>query len=683
MAIDINAIRARLGALENANKRKSNIKYFRPEVGEYNLRIVPWLDTPDDDPFKNLKLHYLVKPRLVSPASFGKPDLIIKLAQEIRADRSDPDGWKKARKLEPAEAWYAAVLDRAKESEGLMLWSFNLYTWKRLVSFFLEEETESWLDAKAGFDLKLKITPGKKMYNGKPVNETTIDLARKATPLSKDPALMKKYLDAMVQFSADFTADNQPATDSELQNALNTYLNEQEAASGIAPATDKTDSDTSSRGPSKSASNTSSAVDALDSAVDDLLNLLAPPADNVGMAASRKKEATALSVNDAVDGGIDAAATADFVKQINREMGDRVAFNLAEGDAPTNIKRWLPTGSILLDYMISNRPGGGLPEGRIIELSGMPSTGKSHIAYEIAKNVQKMGGLVVYIDTENATQIEKLHEMGLDVRNRFIYCDTHCTEEVFEIIEKTITKAKQVIAKKNVPFLVIWDSVASSSPKAELEGNYDKDTIGLQARVISKCMRKITGVLGENNVTLLCLNQLRTKIGEMFGDPMSSPGGNAIPFHSSVRLRLGSGQPVKNKKGEVVGIKVIVTLKKNKVAYPHRKCEFEIHFGRGISEAEQIFDVLREWCGESRGAQIGDAFVAVSGDGAWKELTVTTADGEVLVENKFYKHEFHQVMNDPKYSAYVSKLIEAALVIKPDLSTPQNNGSSSDSESEC
>jgi len=396
--------------------------------------------------------------------------------------------------------------------------------------------------------------------------------------------------------------------------------------------------------------------------------------------AAKKKEFIPV-LNEAVD-GIDAASTAEFVKQINREMGDRVAFNLAEGEAPTIIKRWIPTGSTLIDYMIANRKGGGLPEGRIIELSGMPSTGKSHIAYEIAKNVQKMGGLVVYIDTENATQIDKLHEMGLDVRNRFIYCDTHCTEEVFELIEKTITKAKQVIGKKNVPFLVIWDSVASTSPKAELEGNYDKDTIGLQARVISKCMRKITGVLGENNVTLLCLNQLRTKIGEMFGDPMSSPGGNAIPFHSSVRLRLSSGQPVKNKKGEIIGSKVIVTLKKNKVAYPHRKCEFEIHFGRGIYESEALFDVLREWCIEHTGAKIGDAYVSVSGDGAWKELIVATKDGEVLVEKKFYKHEFSEVMSDPKYLPYVSVLIDAALVIKPDLGTQTNNGSPSEGESD-
>lgn len=144
--------------------------------------------------------------------------------------------------------------------------------------------------------------------------------------------------------------------------------------------------------------------------------------------------------------------------------------------------------------------------------------GKSHISYQIARTTQQMGGLVVYIDTENATPVEKLAAMGLDVSKRFVYCDTHCTEEVFSIIENTIIKAKAVVGK-DIPILVIWDSVAATSPKAELDGEYDKDTIGLQARVLSKGMRKITGVIGQNNVTLILLNQNRQKIGIMFGDP--------------------------------------------------------------------------------------------------------------------------------------------------------------------
>jgi len=203
--------------------------------------------------------------------------------------------------------------------------------------------------------------------------------------------------------------------------------------------------------------------------------------------------------------------TSDLINSLNKDLGHRVAYNLGSDLSPTHVKRWISTGSKQLDYAISNRKDGGLPEGRIIEIFGPPSIGKSHVASQIAKSTQRMGGIAVYIDTENATNPENLQALGVDIKRRFVYVDTHCTEEVFDIAEKTILKAKAM--QKDVPVTIIWDSVAASSPKAELEGNYDKDTIGLQARVLSKGMRKITGVIGDQNVLLVCLNQIRTKIG--------------------------------------------------------------------------------------------------------------------------------------------------------------------------
>ena len=354
-----------------------------------------------------------------------------------------------------------------------------------------------------------------------------------------------------------------------------------------------------------------------------------------------------------------------LIRDINKEFGTRVAYNLSEMDAPTVVKRWIDTGSIQINYAIRNATGGGYPEGRIIEISGAPSIGKSHLAYHAAAVTQKMGGLVVYIDTENATPVAKLANMGIDVRKRFVYCDSHCTEEVFSIIESTVLKAKQIV-DKNVPILVIWDSVAATSPKAELDGEYEDNTIGLQARVISKGMRKLTGVIGHNNVTLLALNQLRTAIGITHGDPDISPGGKSIPYHASIRIKLTSGTQVKDKAGNVIGIHVICTIKKNKVAPPFKKCEFDIIFGKGIVEHEYIFDEVRAYCKEN-GAVSRDGYkINILGEGAWKELLVMDEkSGEEIVNKKFYKSDFGDIMNDEKYKKYIMLAIDTALIINP------------------
>lgn len=349
--------------------------------------------------------------------------------------------------------------------------------------------------------------------------------------------------------------------------------------------------------------------------------------------------------------------TADLIKALNKEQGQRVAYNLSTDESPTSVDRWISTGAKMLDYICSNRRDGGLPEGRIVEIYGPPSIGKSHIATQIARTTQQMGGIVVYIDTENATSIENLEMLGINIKNRFVYVDTHCTEEVFTIAESTILKSKGM--NKDVPVTIVWDSVAASSPKQELLGDYDKDTIGLQARVISKAMRKITGVIGQTNTLFIILNQTRTKIGIMFGDPTTTPGGKAIPFHASTRIMLGAGQQIKNKNDEVIGIHVSAKTVKNKVAPPFRKCNFEIHFGVGIKEHEQMFDLLRKHGPEV----IGKNEIEVSGAGAWKELSVTNVDtGEVFIQKKFYKADFDKIIDDPKYGPYVEDLLEKAMV---------------------
>ena len=334
--------------------------------------------------------------------------------------------------------------------------------------------------------------------------------------------------------------------------------------------------------------------------------------------------------------------TSDLISALNKEHGSRVAYNLSQDESPTHVNRWVSTGSKLLDYICANRRNGGLPEGRIVEIFGPPSIGKSHIATQIARTTQRMGGIIVYIDTENATSVDNLRMLGVDVSKRFVYVDTHCTEEVLSIAEATIVKARAM--EKDVPITIIWDSVAASSPKAELLGDYDKESIGLQARAISKGMRKITGVIGHTNTLFVILNQIRTKIGVMYGDPNTTPGGKAIPFHASTRIKLGAGQQIKDGE-DVIGIHVSAKTIKNKVAPPFRK----------------IFDVLRKDGPETVNGNI----IQVSGTGSWKTFSVANADtGDIIIEKKFHKSGFDEILSDTEYSGYIDDLLEVVMVKK-------------------
>jgi recombination protein RecA len=248
-----------------------------------------------------------------------------------------------------------------------------------------------------------------------------------------------------------------------------------------------------------------------------LFKIMAPPKKIKVPVDSTAEETNASSAgNDAIDG-----FTKDLIKDLNKGAQERIAYNLATDESPTNINRWISTGSTLLDYYITNKRNGGVPEGRIIEIFGQPSIGKSHLAYQIARSTQSMGGVVVYIDTENATSTENLALLGVDIRRRFAFVETSCTEEVFKVMESSILKFRNL--NKDVPLLIVWDSVAATSPKAELEGEYDANTIGLQARVLSKGFRKITQLIGNKNVTLVLLNQIRLKVGVLHGDPCVSP----------------------------------------------------------------------------------------------------------------------------------------------------------------
>lgn len=362
----------------------------------------------------------------------------------------------------------------------------------------------------------------------------------------------------------------------------------------------------------------------------------------------------------------------DLIKQLNKEAGSVVAFNIEQGEAPTNVHRWLSTGSTQLDYIISNKPKkqrNGLPEGRIIEIQAPSGIGKSHIAALICKDAQQQGGIAVYIDSENATSIENLGRLGVQTGKNLVFIQEGCTESVFRYIESIIMKARAMT--KDVPVVVVWDSIAATSPKAELEGDYEQNTIGLQARVLGKGFRKITNILANQKVTLIAIQQQRQSIGVMFSDPTVTPGGKALGYASSVRIRLDGGSQVKVKEGKeekVIGINVYAKVIKNRMSFPFRRVDFQIHFGKGIVEDEQIFDHLREWCdnNKSNPCIYENKRIWVEGMQAWKTFCVAdNSSGEILKEIKFYKADFGDtILRNREIEDYITALMDSAYIMK-------------------
>lgn len=367
-------------------------------------------------------------------------------------------------------------------------------------------------------------------------------------------------------------------------------------------------------------------------------------------------------------GGNPAKALKLLRNSFNKDRGDdKVAWVLTQDDDdPTTVRQWISTGSTILNYIISNRRDGGVPVGKITEIAGAEASGKSLIVAQLMANVQKIGGVCVLIDTENAYNPDFARRLGVD-NSKVLYLQPGTVENCFDAIEKCIVAVRG--KNEDTPFLIAWDSIAGTPCQAEIEGSYDANSrIGLLAKAMSIGMKKLTGTFGKDKVTMVFTNHLKAAIGNMYGDPFFVPGGKAVPYHASVRIRLTSSTKLKDKDGEIFAIKTNAKCMKSRFGPPHRGCSFQIRFDSGVDDVSSWRDFLH------------DKKLLDKANGFWFIRNVpqtvygkdeSDSKVEVVPEIKFRENDWRKLIEgDPALRGHVLDLLEQKLVVRYDAAGP-------------
>ena len=332
---------------------------------------------------------------------------------------------------------------------------------------------------------------------------------------------------------------------------------------------------------------------------------------------------------------------------LNKKFKDYKVAYFLDGvqETPTDIKEFVSTGSTMLDLAISNRPNGGIAVGRITELNGLESSGKSLIGAHLLKETQKKGGVAVYIDTETAVSEDFLEVIGVDINN-MLYLHLETVEDIFEAIEEIVTKVRE--SDKNRLVTILVDSLAAATTKVELDADFDKDGWATsKAIVISKAMRKITQMIGRQRIALVFTNQLRVKLGAMFGDPYTTSGGKALPFHASTRIRLKNKGQIKDTKKNVIGMTILAQVIKNRLGPPLRKAEFPLYFESGVDDEGSWLHVLKE----HKIAKVGGAWYTME-DHNGEEIKFQSKDWAKKLEDEDFKEHCYKMICDKVILTY-------------------------------